>query len=289
LITSFNLHELKAQEHIFTKSITKTINVVNKAIIIDAEKANIIIEEIAGENLIVDIRFISKHSDKASAEKQLEYLNHVINIKNREVYIRTFILITANEELTGNIHTLYTLKIPKNKSISITNSLGDISISNIKGNFVINSKYGKLSLQNITGEATINAQIGEVIIKNSQLNCKLESKYLSSYFNSCGGNYTVLANLGSINFALNQNLSTLTIDASGTEINLSNRDCREYNLLLSAENGSVFLDDCSIANKSFIKADTRNSSTGEQEFLYINPTLIPSISVKNKFANISLQ
>lgn len=289
MITSFNLQELKAQEHIFTKSIAKTINVENKAIIIDAEKANIIIEEIAGENFIVDIRFISKNSNKVLAEKQLEYLNHVINIKNREVFIKTFILISANEELTGSIHTLYTLKIPKNKNISITNSLGDISINNIKGSFIINSKYGKINMQNITGEATIYAQIGEVIIKNSQLNFKLESKYISSYFNSCGGNYTVLANLGSINFTLNPNLSKLTIDASGTEINLSNRDCKEYNLSLIAESGSIFLDNCSIANKSFIKVDTRNSSTGKQEFLYINPILIPSISVKNKFANISLQ
>ncbi len=280
---------LMAQEHIFTKSITKTIKASQQHIIIDAEKANIKITEAIGQDLVIDIKFISKHSNKAIAEKQLDYIKHVLNIKKKEIYLRNYILINANEELTGNITTEYTLEIPKNRNIRITNSLGNILVSNIDGDFNINSKYGKLNLYNIKGKLNLNAQIGEIIIKDSDLNCIVESKYLSSYFYSCGGSYRIISNLGSINFALNENLLKLNIEASGTEISLSNKACREYNLILISQKGSIFLDDCSIKNKAFIKTDTRGSTKEKQEFIYTNMAIKQAIVVKDKFANISLQ
>ncbi len=280
---------LMAQEHIFTKSITKTIKASHHHIIIDAEKANITITEAKGQDLVIDIKFISKHSNKAIAEKQLDYIKHVLNIKKRDVYLRNYILISANEELTGNITTEYTLEIPKNRNIRITNSLGNILVSNIEGNFNINSKYGKLNLYNLKGRLSLNAQIGEIIIKDSELNCIVESKYMSSHFYSCGGTYRIITNLGSINFSLTKTLIKLNIEASGTEISLSNKACREYNLTLISQSGSIFLDDCSIKNKAFIKTDTRNSTKEIQEFVYINSAIKQSITVQDKFANISLQ
>lgn len=280
---------LMAQEHMFTKSISKTINLTKQKIVIDAEKANIKIVESKNQKLIIDIKFISKHTNKLIAQKQLEYFKHVLNIKSREIYMRNYILINAGEELTGTISAEYVLKIPQNRNITITNSLGDIIISNIQGNFNINFKYGKLNMQNIKGELNLDAQIGEVLIKNSELTCIIESNYLSSYFYSCGGAYSIVSNLGSINFTITKALLKLDIEASGTEITLLNRDCEEYNISLISKSGSIFLDDCTIKNKSFISIDSRNLTKDKNEFLYINPDIKKSITVKNKFANIALQ
>lgn len=278
-----------AQEHVFVKSISKSINVSNRSVIIDAEKANITITEAVDENFVIDLKLISKHTDKQIAEDQLIYLNHIINIKNREVYLRNYILISSGKDLTGSIHFEYNLKIPKDKFIYITNSLGNIDINNINGNFTINSKYGNITLKNIKGALELNAHIGDLIIENCDLKSSIKIKYISSYFYNSSGSFIINSDLGSLNFNLNKNISNLAITASGTEILLLNKNCDEFNLNLNSQYSNIFIDECNTPIKLLIQSDSRDSENEKKEFIYFNPKVNSSISIINKFANISIQ
>lgn len=278
-----------AQEHVFTKSIFKSINVANRNITIDAEKANITITEAEDDNFTIDLKFVSKHTDKQRAEKQLSYMNHILNIKNKEVYLRNYILISSGKELSGSIQAEYVLKIPKNKIVSITNSLGNIEVENIEGNFSINTKYGNITLQNITGKLDLYGHIGELRLENCYLNSKIETKYISSYYINNKGSYNVISNMGTLNFSLNKTISNLTINASGTEIVLLNKNCIEFNLNLISQYGNIDIDKCNTPKQSFINLDSRDSDKDKKEFIYYNPKVNNNISVKNKFANISTQ
>lgn len=281
--------QINAQEHEYSKQISKTVPANNKNLTIDAQKANIILQGTAGENYIIEIKLVSKNLDKEKAEYQLNYLKHIINIKSKEVYVRNYIVLEENDELTGSITAEYNIKVPSKKELTITNSLGDIVIKNIDGNFNISTKYGNVSLFNLTGTLNIINNIGELILENCNLSSSIESKYSNAYIHNCKGIYNLTCNLGALNISLNKNIQKLNINSTGTEINLHNKNCTEFKLDLSCNNGKLFIDKCNAPIKSFIILDTRNLKHNNAELKYINPSITSSIKIKNKFANISIQ
>ncbi len=284
-----NHYLLQAQELVITKSITKTINVKNKDIRIDAEKADISITKSPNEYFEIKINFISKNQDKNVAEKQLDYLKYILNVKSKEVYLRNYILISAGEELTGIIEANYILKIPKSKTVTISNSLGNIKIENTEGIFELSTKYGNITLKQVKGKAQINSYIGEVLIKECNLNCELEANYVNSYFYDNSGNYKMKSNLGASIFDLNKTIQNLEINGTGTEITLLNKDYTEFNWNLVNQNGRIFLDNRNTPNTTYINVDSRADAIEKKEFIYTNPKISSTISVKNRYANISVQ
>lgn len=278
-----------AQEHVFTNNISRSIVVAKRNITIKAEKANIYITEATDDKFIIELKLISKHSNKIVAEKQLNYLKHNLKIKPREILLQNSIVVSNDDELTGIVQAEYTLKIPKNKTVSISNSLGKLEINQIEGNFTINTKYGNSLLSHVKGTLNLNANIGELVLKNCDLNGKLETKYLSSYFQICKGSYNITPNLGSLNFGLNKYISKLEVNASGTEVILSNKNCNEFNFDLFSLYGNIFLDDCNLPYESFIQKDIKDASVGKREIVYINPQIKSTVTIKNKYANISIQ
>ncbi len=203
--------------------------------------------------------------------------------------MRNYILVSANEELLGNIQAEYNLKIPSNKTITITNKLGNIEISNIEGEIELNTKYSNTTFNKVNGNIKMYSNIGELVLKDCNLKSNIETKYVTSYYQNISGSYELTSNLGSVNFTLNSDITSLNIESTGTEINLLNKSCIEFNLNLSANRGNIFIDKCSIAQKVMITTDSREDDKDKKVFIYSNPDVKPLITVSNKFANISIQ
>lgn len=282
-------HANNAQEHTYTKQVSKNIDSKNRTLIIDAEKANININTTTSNFFEIEIKFISKHSDKTKAEYQLNYLKHLFTIKNKEVYVRNYILLGSTDELSGSIVAEYNILVPANKTININNSLGDIKIQHTNGSFSITSKYGNINLLNIKGDISINSHIGELLVKNCELDGNIEINYSSSYFYNNRGSYSINSNLGAITFNLNTKIENLNISSSGTEISLYNKNCNEFNLSLSTIHGKLFVDNCNLPVKTNLLNDTRNQGNDKEVLIYHNTNLTNQISVKNKYSNISIQ
>lgn len=277
------------QEHIFTKQVSKKIDSKNRMLVIDAEKANINISSTASNLFEIEIKFVSKHSDKNKAEYQLSFFKHLFNIKSKEAYVRNYISLGSTDELSGSIVANYTVKVPKNKTINISNSLGDIKIENINGSFTITSKYGNINLLNVQGNITVNSNIGELLVKDCELESNIETSYSNSYFYNSKGTYTIVSNLGAITFNISTAIKNLSINSAGTEISLYNKKCHEFNLSLSTLQGKLFIDKCNLPTASYLITDTRNQDSDREVLIYKNTNLSNHINIKNKFSNISIQ
>ncbi|MDA3894347.1 MAG: DUF4097 family beta strand repeat-containing protein, partial [Salinivirgaceae bacterium] len=157
------------------------------------------------------------------------------------------------------------------------------------GNFHITTQYGNISLNNVSGSLSINSHIGELLLKNCAFESTIETKYTNCYFYNSGGTFNILSNLGAINYNVNTKLKSLNINASGTEITLINKNCTEHNLNLSSLQGKLFIDDCNLLNKILIEIDSRKTDDDKKVLIYNNPAIKSHITIKNKFANISIQ
>jgi hypothetical protein len=277
-----------AQNHVFTQTITKNYLVGNKAVTVNAEKARIYLSESKSNKLELELQFISKNTTKESAKAQLAFFKHVFTNRKKEILLRNYILIPEEEELTGSIEAIYTLKIPSGKNIYITNSLGEINMENYHGNIDVVMKYGNINGKNIHGDINIDSHIGDLILKNCSLNAKISSAYVSHTFNLCKGNFFLEAKLGSVQFVLNKNLGKLDIEANGTEITLINKECTPFNLNLDTTFGNIMVSKCVLSKPDFILEDSRSDNTDKKGFSYYNKDISRLIRVKNKYSNISI-
>ncbi|MBI9069136.1 MAG: hypothetical protein JEZ09_17705 [Salinivirgaceae bacterium] len=287
-ISFFFCDQVLAQMHVFTKELSRKYESDNKDIVINGEKAIITISPSTNSMLIVELQIISKDTDKEKAKQQLSFLHYVEKDSKKEIYLRDYILIPVDEELTGTIEAIYTVKIPSNKNVRITNSLGKVIISNCRGNYKIDMKYGNITISNLKGNLDLTNHIGEVIINHCDMIGVFNTKYTSNYFNNNKGKYTFETNLGSINFELSEDVTWLSTESEGTEITLSNKNCIEYNMVLQAKAGKIFLNDCVTRGQKFITENNLQTVTPSSDFEYFKEGLGKIIIIKNKYANISV-
>lgn len=272
--------------NIVTKEINETFKISSKQeIIINAEKADIKIIESKNNEFVLKLKLISKNTNIKVAKEQLNYLHHLIKKTRQKIIIRNFIVLSNSNELTGSIKATYILEIPNNTTVRIKNSLGDLSIKGIVGNYTLDVKYGNILIKESTGNFNITQQIGDLFINDCSLTCGINSKNVSSNFQNIKGSYILKTNMGSLNFELTKNISAFNLNSIGTQINLSNVSCFEYNWDIVSEIGTLYFNECNIKEKTKVIIDNRIKNLKKTKFKYKsdNPN---SIKIVNKYSNI---
>lgn len=259
-----------------------------KELNIFGEKADINILPSEDNFYHISIRFISQHSDALIAQEQLSYMKHLISNKGKSIVLRNYLLVEQGKKVEGTIKTIYSLKIPNNTKTKISNSLGNIVINNISGEFNLETKYGNIILENITGEIKSLTNMGDVYLSNCNAICNLDLNYTNAYFRNNGGRFTLNTNMGSCNFSLNKKVSFLKIEASGTNITLNNKSCLYFGYYLETELGKISIDDCCIPVKTNIKLDERFQNKKQTRFEYRKTTEPTNVIIYNKYNNITI-
>jgi len=279
----------QTKHHVYEKKIEKEIqSPSNKPLVIEAKKAQINLHSIPGNTMQIQIQLISKHPEKATAKDQLDFLKYVINENRKEIFLHNYIMVGHGEELKASLKALYTIGIPDNRSISIYNTLGNISLMNISGSIKIKVRYGNVTGEKLRGELDLNLHVGELYLQDCELNARIKLKHTSSRLTQMTGKYQINSNLGSITADVTPSLEVLNIDGNGTHIQLQNGNCIPFNLNLLNQSGSIYVAPCHLQNPDFIGKDTRKSGSDEHHLQYQNDSLQRLIEIKSKFGPIFL-
>ncbi len=273
-----------------TKKIEKSFRSTNLRVLsIIGEKADIDISHSKDDNYYIQIEIISQHTDATIAQEQLNFMKHLISNKNKTIYLRNYLLVDQGKSINGTLKAKYKVQIPQSTKLEIKNSLGNIHISNIKGDISIDARYGQIHLHNTLGELKINCSVGDIFLNACSTMAKIEMYYMNAYLNNNRGSFNITANMGTCTFSLNEHISLLKIEANGTNIILNNKQDHYFGYYIKSELGKINIDESCIPIKSNIRIDERFKENKETRFEYRKASEPCNIIISNKYNNISIQ
>jgi len=127
----------------------------NSSLVLQNKYGKIDVQNWDEKKVAIDVEIVIEHPDKEKAEKLLEYLDVDFSTTGNESKAITKIDERFNK-LKGNnwgngkkFHINYTVKMPKDLDLNLSNKYGDVYIDELTGYSKINVKYGNLQANKI--------------------------------------------------------------------------------------------------------------------------------------------
>ena len=122
-------------------------------LILDNKYGNIDIKDWDQQKVKVDIVVRVNHSIPEKAEKALEYINVIFSTNGNEITVTTEIDSKFNRSNWGNDNEFeinYSVQMPKEVNLSLHNKYGNVFISELAGEAIIDVNYGKLTVNKLS-------------------------------------------------------------------------------------------------------------------------------------------
>jgi hypothetical protein len=127
----------------------------NTKLILENKYGNIDLKDWDQNKITIDVLVTVEHSNQATAEKMLEYINVEFSqsgdeIKAKTVFDERFSKMNWSRGKNGKRFSIdYTVNMPKDLKLNLTNKYGDTFISELTGEALISVKYGNLKANKI--------------------------------------------------------------------------------------------------------------------------------------------
>lgn len=156
LILSLFLNYVSAQKAELTKEYNKEYGVTeNTKLILENKFGNVDIKDWDQKKITIDVLVTVEHSNKATAEKLLEYITVDFNQAGDEITAKTVFDEKLNRESwsrgkDGKKFSInYTVNMPRDLKLDLSNKYGDTFINELTGEALIEVKYGNLKANKI--------------------------------------------------------------------------------------------------------------------------------------------
>jgi len=149
VLLNFKLAFQQNKVNVVTRKVVKEFkfNSLNEKIIIDAEKATILIKSWDNLNVKVKLNLKTKNTDVELARKELNYLKYNANKRGKEILVKNNILLSSNiEKLSSKVEVEYEIWIPDNVKMVISNKFGNILLENVKASIESYVEYCDIKL-----------------------------------------------------------------------------------------------------------------------------------------------
>lgn len=170
---------VNAQETL-TKKIEKTFKLTNTGELhLDNKYGNVIINgwEENKATITIDIKVTNKKRDNAKAlidriEANIRTASNFVSVeskiseKNTSFFSRYFNKVNPFEFDKGNVEINYTIYLPINAEIDVTNKFGDVIIDNWTGKLRANVEHGDLWINDNVTNANIDMKFGKLRSKS---------------------------------------------------------------------------------------------------------------------------
>ena len=125
---------------------------------------------------------------------------------------------SKSEKSTMNIN--YTIFMPSNNPLSVTNEFGPTTIPDFKGEVELNSKFGSLTTGNLSNIKAINVEFGQANLANIN-SAPVNIKFSKAVVSKLSGNVKLnLEFCSNVRLSLDNNLSSLDLKTSYSTVNL---------------------------------------------------------------------
>jgi hypothetical protein len=274
---------MQAQEkvNVITKTIKKEIKLNSKTLVINGEKSTINISAGDNEYVEVEIKLISKNTNKKQAETDIAIIKYEMIENANDYLIRNYFASERFGNVKSNLSVVYNIKVPKNSKLNITNIYGNVYLSNLNTFSKLKNSFGEIHISNIMGEMEINSYYSDTWAVDIDLKLICITDKSDIEMTNSSGNIQIKSNYGNINFSPGKNLKKLEIDSKRTTVGFESDVFNKYNFELSTSYSNIVLPE---KWKKNIK-----KVNGEIQFNQINQANNPTIKITTSYCQITLK
>lgn len=130
---------------------------------IEGEKAEIVVETWSRNEVKVEIILLSKHPDRAVAEKDLEAMHYVTEQHGKNIYFRNYIQVESGAaKPQASLHAIYTVTLPEECPVYLKNNFGEATVNNLTKYLKLNTEFTNVGLNNLSGETYVQTKFGDI-------------------------------------------------------------------------------------------------------------------------------
>ncbi|WP_080059622.1 DUF4097 family beta strand repeat-containing protein [Spirosoma aerolatum] len=268
---------------VITKIIDKELPYIeNQPVLLTAQKADVMIKGWARPTISVRLRLIAKHPDRATAERELAYHQYALQSVNGQVDLSNrFVIPQSVGKLKSQLKAVYEISLPAKAFLTVTNSFGDINLTNLDGNTSLTFDFGKLTLDDIRGKLTIKSDYGDIDGRglDAMLNVKAEKAEIS--LQDVSGNVTLQTSFGKLTLLPSPTLDALNVDATRTDILVATKRLTDFWFDVTSLGADIRVPE------NF--ADQLVKAKNKQTFRYQTSAKKPEIVIQNRYSPIVIQ
>lgn len=231
----------------------------------------------------VRLRLVARHPDRAVAEREVAYHQYTLQAGGAEMELSNrFVIPQRAGKLQSQLKAIYEVSVPAKALLTITNSFGDLRLSDLSGDVSLKFEFGRLTLEDMGGKLTITSDYGDVDGRavNATLFCKAEKADIS--LRDLGGSSRIQSRYGKLTIVPNvATLDALKIEAARTDITFSPRRVADFRYDVMASQADVHVPPD--------YADQLGRYGGKQTFTLQPPGRKAEIVIQNTYSSITIQ
>ena len=249
---------------------------------LNAQKADIVLKGWNRSTVSVKLRLVAKHPDRAVAEREVNYHQYVLQTQNGQIDLSNRFVIPAKAgKLQSQLKVLYEISLPAKALLTLSNSFGDIRLSDLAGDVNLTFEFGKLTLEDIGGKLTIASNYGDVDGRNIAATLTIKAEKADIILRELSGTANLQCRYGKLTVLPAPSLNALKIEAARTEILVATGRLTDFRFDVVSTFGNISLPD-EVANQL-------SKYGSKQVFNYQLPGRKPEIRIQNSYSSVTIQ
>ncbi len=262
--------------HVVTKKIEQQLEFkAGESLMITAEKANINVEAWSGDYIDIMLKLISKHPNEEIAKKELAYIGYKLEKAAKGHSIKNYFDANGrNARIKGNLLFSYTIKVPYECALDVTNLYGTLYVSGIRSNLKSRVRFVEFTLKDHHGGTMLESFFSDLTVENYKGHFTGSFEKSKLRMAAFKGQIDIKSNYGEIEIE-GGTRDALNINSNKTKVSFNAPNLTSYNYRLQNKQGKIILPN-SLGN-SEISTDG-NMEHYDREFNQSNTSIFISTS-----------
>ena len=249
---------------------------------LNAQKADITLKGWNRPTVSVKLRLVAKHPDRATAEREVAYHQYTVQAESGQIDLANhFVIPQRAGKLQSQLKAIYEVSLPTKALLTLSNSFGDVRLSDLSGDVNLKFEFGKLTLEDMSGKLAITSNYGDIDGRNVAATLTLKAEKADVTLRDLGGTVNLQSRYGKLTVLPATTLDALTIEAARTEILVSVNRLTDFHFDAIATFADIRVpaEAASLLSKYGSKQVFSNQPPGRK----------PDISIQNSYSPISIQ
>ncbi|QDK83384.1 DUF4097 domain-containing protein [Spirosoma sp. KCTC 42546] len=249
---------------------------------LNAQKADLILKGWNRPTVSVRLRLIAKHPDRAIAERELDYHQYTLQAENGQLDLSNrFVIPKQSGKLQSQLKAVYEISLPSKAFVVVSNSFGDIRLSDLAGDVSVKFEFGKLTLDDIAGKLSVTSDYGDVDGRNLSAALTVKAQKADITLRDIGGTVSLQSRYGKLAVFPSTTLTVLKIEAARTEILVSTKRISDFRFDVISSFADIRVPEG--------LTEQLSKYNDKQVFSYQPASRKPEIAIQNSYSPISIQ
>ncbi len=233
--------EQRTPVNVVTKRVNASFSYTNGTEVnLEGENAQVFVESWDKNSISIEIELISKHPDKAIAERDLNRLAYGTKRFKQKIFIRNYISQEEGEAATEAVlQAKYYIKVPEQCPVYLKNYFGLTQVKNLANNLRIYSEFSTIAIEDIKGIVDMRTRFGDITANRLNGDVAINARRSDVFLYEVSGNYDIDSEYGKLEIMAANELINLNINANKTDVLLYNIDPMKHQYALQTQYGQM--------------------------------------------------